>query len=396
MFKIQTYNKISLKGLERFSREHYELSSEIGHPDAYILRSHKLHGESVPETVKAVARAGAGVNNIPVDEYTQQGIVVFNTPGANANAVKELVLVGMLLGSRGIVQGMQYAQSLSSISDAAVMHKQLEAEKKRFAGSELAGKTLGVVGLGAIGSLVAEMALSLGMKVLGYDPAISVEAAWRLPSQVTKMENLQSLLAKADYVTLHVPAIEPTYHLINEEALKSVKSGAVLLNFARETIVDPEAVVASLNAASSGEGGLGQYICDFPEPCLLGNDQVIAMPHIGASTTEAEDNCAIMAADQLMDYLENGNIKNSVNFPAVSMARAGDCRVTFANHNVAGVLGDVLSVFTKHQVNVIDMVNKSRGDMAYNIIDVEGKLGDDVISEINALEHVIALRVLES
>jgi D-3-phosphoglycerate dehydrogenase len=390
MYKIKTYNKISIKGLERFSRDQYELSSDIGHPDAYILRSHKLHNETLPDTVKAIARAGAGVNNIPVDDCTAKGVVVFNTPGANANAVKELVLAGMLLSSRGIVNGMAYAQSLHTMTDAAAMHKQLEAEKKRFAGCELAGKTLGVIGLGAIGSLVAEMALSLGMNVLGYDPALSVEAAWRLPSQVEKMENLQALLAKADYTTLHVPAIEPTYHLINADALKSIKQGAILLNFARETIVDPEAVVASLEANQ-----LGQYICDFPEPCLLGNDKVIAMPHIGASTAEAEENCAIMAADQLMDYLENGNIKNSVNFPAVSMARAGDLRVTFANHNVAGVLGDVLSVFTRHQVNVIDMVNKSRGDAAYNIIDIEGELNDDVLQEIQSLEHVIGLRIIK-
>ena len=389
MFKIKTYNKISIKGLERFSRDKYELSSEIGHPDAYILRSHKLHGEPLPDTVKAIARAGAGVNNIPVDDCTAQGVVVFNTPGANANAVKELVLAGMLLSSRGIVQGMAYAQSLHTMTDAAEMHKQLEAEKKRFAGSELAGKTLGIVGLGAIGSLVADMALSLGMNVLGYDPALSVEAAWRLSSQVEKMENLQALLAKSDYVSLHVPAIEPTYHLINKDALKSVKQGAVLLNFARETIVDPEAIVTSLNANQ-----LGKYICDFPEPCLLGNDKVIAMPHIGASTAEAEENCAVMAADQLMDYLENGNIKNSVNFPAVAMARAGDSRITFANHNVAGVLGDVLSVFTRHQVNVIDMMNKSRGDVAYNIIDIEGEITDVVLQEIQALEHVVALRIL--
>ncbi|MGH1485065.1 MAG: phosphoglycerate dehydrogenase [Cellvibrionaceae bacterium] len=389
MYKVKTYNKISIKGLERFSRDQYELSSDIGHPDAYILRSHKLHDEALPETVKAIARAGAGVNNIPVEKCTENGVVVFNTPGANANAVKELVLAGMLLSSRGIVNGMAYAQSLQTMTDAGEMHKQLEAEKKRFAGSELSGKTLGVVGLGAIGSLVAEMALSLGMNVLGYDPALSVEAAWRLPSQVEKMENLQALLAKADYITLHVPAIEPTYHLINGDALKSVKQGAVLLNFARETIVDPEAVVASLSANQ-----LGQYICDFPEPCLLGNDKVVAMPHIGASTAEAEENCAIMAADQLMDYLENGNVKNSVNFPAVAMGRAGDSRITFANHNVAGVLGDVLSVFTRHQVNVIDMVNKSRGDVAYNIIDIEGELNDSVLQEIQALEHVIGLRIL--
>ena len=351
MYKIKTYNKISTKGLDRFSRDSYELSSDTATPDAYVLRSHKLHGEAIPDSLMAVARAGAGVNNIPVDDYTAKGIVVFNTPGANANAVKELVLTGMLLSSRGIVQGMNYAQGLTTISDPAQMHKQLEAEKKRFAGRELAGKTLGVVGLGAIGSMVAEMALSLDMKVLGYDPAISVEAAWRLPSQVEKMDNLPSLLARADYITLHVPAIEPTYHLINNEALGHVKTGAVLLNFARETIVDPEAIVASLDA-----GRLGQYICDFPEPCLLGRDDVVTMPHIGASTAEAEENCAVMAANQLIDFLENGNIKNSVNFPAVSMARAGDARITFANHNVAGVLGDVLSVFTTHQVNVIDMI----------------------------------------
>ena len=390
MFKIKTYNKISAAGLARFCRDTYALSSDIEHPDALILRSHKLHNEVVLDTVKAVARAGAGVNNIPVDDYSQRGIVVFNTPGANANAVKELVLAGMLLGSRGIVQGMEYAQSLRTITDAGVMHQQLEAQKKHFAGCELSGKTLGVIGLGAIGSLVAEMALSLGMKVLGYDPAISVAAAWRLPSQVKKMENLSALLAKANYISLHVPAIEPTYHLLNAEALKNVQPGAVLLNFARESIVDAQAVVTSLH-----NNQLGQYICDFPEPCLLANDKVIAMPHIGASTLEAEENCAIMAAEQLIDYLENGNIKHSVNFPAVALSRAGDCRVTFANHNVAGVLGNVLSVFTKHQVNVIDMVNKSRGDMAYNIIDIEGVLVDVVINELRALEHVIALRVLQ-
>ncbi|MEO0444336.1 MAG: 3-phosphoglycerate dehydrogenase family protein [Pseudomonadota bacterium] len=391
MFKIKTYNKISIKGLERFSRDKYELSSDIGHPDAYILRSYKLPKDDIPQTVKAVARAGAGVNNIPVNQYTEEGIVVFNTPGANANAVKELVLAGMLLGSRGIVQGMAYAQSLQSMTSVADMHQQLEGQKKRFAGCELAGKTLGVVGLGAIGSLVAEMALWLGMNVLGYDPALSVDAAWRLPSQVQKVENLPSLFAKADYITLHVPAIDATHQLINAELLKGVKPGAVLLNFARESIVDPQAIVANINA-----GGLGQYICDFPEPCLLANDKIIAMPHIGASTAEAEENCAVMAADQLMDYLENGNIRNSVNFPAVAMARSGDCRMTFANHNVAGVLGEVLSVFTKHRVNVLDMVNKSRGDVAYNIIDIEDKdkFNQAVVADIDRLDHVIGLRVL--
>jgi D-3-phosphoglycerate dehydrogenase len=390
MKKIRTYNKISSKGLERFSGDNYELSDDIEQPEGVILRSHKLHDEPIPDSLLAVARAGAGVNNIPVSDYTEKGIVVFNTPGANANAVKELVLTGMLLSSRGIVDGMVYAQSLTTIDDIAVMHKTLEAEKKRFSGSELAGKTLGVVGLGAIGSMVADMALSLGMKVLGYDPALSVEAAWRLSSQVKKMDDLANLLANADFITLHVPAIEPTFHLINQDTLATMKKGAVLLNFARETIVDAAAIVTSLD-----RGQLGQYICDFPEPCLLGRDDVMAMPHIGASTKEAEENCAVMAADQLMDYLENGNIKNSVNFPTVTMERAGACRLTFANHNVAGVLGEVLSVFTQYQVNVVDMVNKSRGNVAYNIIDLEKMPNDNAIAAIEALEQVMILRLLK-
>ncbi len=389
MYHIKTYNKISPKGLGRFPNEKYQVSDSLESPQGIVLRSHKLHNEDIPDTLLAVARAGAGVNNLPVDEYTKKGIVAFNTPGANANAVKELVLTGMLLASRGIVDGMSYAQGLTDIDDAAVMHKQLEAEKKRFAGSELLGKTLGVVGLGAIGSMVADMALSLGMKVLGYDPALSVEAAWRLPSQVTKMDNLASLMANADFISLHVPAIEPTFHLINDEMLGHVKTNAVLLNFARETIVNPEAIVRSLD-----NSGLGKYICDFPEPCLLGRNDVMAMPHIGASTLEAEENCAVMAADQLMDYLENGNIKNSVNFPAVAMDRAGECRLTFANHNVPGVLGEVLSVFTNSQVNVVDMVNKSRGDIAYNIIDLEETPSQEVIDSIRTLEHVVGLRLL--
>jgi D-3-phosphoglycerate dehydrogenase len=391
MFKIKTYNQISVKGLNRFVREKYEVASDIGHPDAYILRSHKLHDEPLPASVKAVARAGAGVNNVPVADYTRKGVVVFNSPGANANAVKELVLAGMLLASRGILGGMEYVQSLTHMTDADEMSKLLEKEKSRFAGNELQGKTLGVVGLGAIGSMIAETALALNMNVVGFDPALSVEAAWRLPSQVGRMENLQSLLARSDYITLHVPAIEATKHMINAETLKGVKTGAVLLNFARESIVDAQAVVASLD-----EGKLGKYICDFPEPCLLQRKDVYAMPHIGASTEEAEENCAIMAADQLMDYLEHGNIKNSVNFPAVHMDRnpGTGARITFSNANVSGVLGNVLSVLAENKVNVVDMVNKSRGEMAYNIIDVEQAPSDDVVAAITAIEHVIAVRVI--
>lgn len=389
MFKIKTYNAISSKGLDRFSREKYEVASEISTPDAYLLRSHKLHGEAIPETLKAVARAGAGVNNIPVDDYTKAGVVVFNTPGANANAVKELVMAGLLLSSRDISGGMNYVQSLTDMTDANEMGKLLEKEKKRFAGNELYGRTLGVVGLGAIGSMVAEMALSMGMNVLGFDPALSVEAAWRLPSQVERMENLQSLLGRADFVSLHVPAIEPTRHMINSESLQSVKQGAVLLNFARDAIVDAEAVVGSLDA-----GQLGMYVCDFPEPCLLNRKDVLAMPHIGASTAEAEENCAIMAADQVKDYLENGNIKNSVNFPIINLPRADGVRITFCNDNVSGVLGHVLSVFTENDINVLDMMNKSRGDIAYNIIDVEQQPSDEVINAIKEVEHVIGVRVI--
>lgn len=391
MFKIKTYNAISVKGLNRFPRENYEVASDIGQPDAYILRSHKLQGEALPESVKAVARAGAGTNNVPVDEYTKKGVVVFNSPGANANAVKELVLTGMLLGSRGILPGMAYVNSLTHMTDADEMSKLLEKEKSNFAGFELQGKTLGIVGLGAIGSLIADAALALGMNVVGFDPALSVEAAWRLPSQVGRMENLQSLLARSDYITLHVPAIPQTKHLINADTLKVTKKGATLLNFAREAIVDAHAVVESLEA-----GHLGKYICDFPEPILLNRKDVYAMPHIGASTEEAEENCAIMAADQLVDYLENGNIKNSVNFPAVSMDRspAIGSRITFSNENVSGVLGHVLSVLADHKVNVVDMVNKSRGDVAYNIIDVELAPSAEVIAALTKVEHVIAVRVI--
>jgi len=390
MFKVRTYNKISIKGLERFSRQSYEVGSDIGHPDAFLLRSQKLQGVEIPETLLAVARAGAGVNNVPVAEYSKHGIVVFNTPGANANAVKELVMAGMLLATRGILSGMAYVQSLTSMTDAAEMAQLLEKEKARFAGGEIKGKTLGIVGLGAIGSMVAEMGLAMGMNVVGFDPALSIDAAWRLSNAVTRMENLSALLARSDYVSLHVPALDATRHMINEDALASIKQGAVLLNFARETIVDPAAVLRSLD-----QDKLGTYVCDFPEPAMLGRADVIAMPHIGASTEESEENCAVMAANQIMDYLENGNITNSVNFPAVSMPRsAGTSRITFANDNVSGVLGHVLSILAEHKVNVIDMVNKSRAELAFNIIDVERCPDAEVISAIQATPHVIRVRVL--
>ena len=390
MFKIRTYNQISVKGLERFPRGGYEVGSDIGSPDAFLLRSQKLQGVDTPKSLLAAARAGAGVNNVPIAEYSKLGVVVFNTPGANANAVKELVMAGMLLATRGILSGMAYVNSLTHMSDVAEMAALLEKEKSRFAGGEIKGKTLGIVGLGAIGSLVAEMGLAMGMKVVGFDPALSIDAAWRLSNEVRRAENLTALLTRSDYVSIHVPAMEATHHLINEASLSTMKPGAVLLNFARESIVDSEAVLRSLNS-----GKLGKYVCDFPEPAMLGNANVMAMPHIGASTEESEENCAVMAANQLIDYLENGNIHNSVNMPSISMGRAtGTSRITFSNDNVSGVLGHVLSVLADHKVNVIDMINKSRGEIAFNIIDVESAPAANVIDAIAAVEHVIRVRVI--
>ena len=353
------------------------------------MRSHKLHDETVPEHLVAVARAGAGVNNIPVADYTDKGIVVFNTPGANANAVKELIVAGLLLASRDIYGGMNYVQQLDHMDNASEMGKLLEKEKKRFAGSEIAGKTLGVVGLGAIGSIIANLGLELGMDVIGYDPAISVEAAWQLSSRVERMDNLEALLAKADFVTLHVPAIPATKHLINSQTLGLMKSSAKVLNFAREEIVSTEDMLAALD-----NGTIAGYISDFPTPGLLGRKDVLLMPHIGASTAEAEDNCAVMAANQLMDFIENGNIRNSVNFPPTKMARNGGSRLTFANSNVPKVLGNVLSILADYEMNVIDMVNKSRNEVAYNIIDVEGDLTEKIIEQIYEVEGVLRVRVI--
>ncbi|BFM11644.1 3-phosphoglycerate dehydrogenase family protein [Simiduia litorea] len=389
-FKVQTFNQIAERGLNRFDPVKYQVGSDQVEPDAMLLRSQNLHDCVFNKNLKAIARAGAGVNNVPVDACSKHGIVVFNTPGANANAVKELVFCALLLASRGIVDGMRFAEGLTDISDSSVLAARLEKEKKQFAGVELYGKKLGIVGLGAIGSMVAEMALALGMEVLGFDPALSVDAAWRLPNQVQRMESLQALLGQADYVSLHVPAIEQTKNLINAENIGSFKKGAVLVNFARESIVDPHAVLAALNA-----GGLARYVCDFPEPEFRGRKDILAMPHIGASTLEAEENCAVMAADQLRDFLENGNIKNSVNFPPVAMPRApGTCRLTFTNDNVSGVLGHVLSVLADLQVNVVDMMNKSRGQLAYNIIDMEAEPSAELQAAVAAVEHVIAVRLI--
>ena len=389
MHQVRTYNALSDKGLSRFSADKYVVSEDCAAPEAFMLRSQKLHTEVVPDSLLAVARAGAGVNNIPVANYTEQGIVVFNTPGANANAVKELIVAGLLLGSRDIYGGMTYVQELGHIDDSAEMGKLLEKEKKRFAGTEIVGKTLGVVGLGAIGSIIANLALDLGMNVIGYDPAISVEAAWQLSSQVERMESLEKLLASADFVTLHVPAIPATKHLINTKTLSGMKATAKILNFAREEIVSTDDMVNALD-----KGVISGYISDFPAPALLGRKDVILMPHIGASTEEAEENCAVMAADQLKDFLENGNIYNSVNYPPTKMSRNGGSRMTFTNSNVPKVLGQVLSVLADANLNVVDMVNKSRGEIAYNIIDIEGDIDGAVIDKVASVDGVMRVRLI--
>ena len=393
MHKIKTYNAISSRGLTRFRSEDFQVDPDLAEADAILLRSHKLDASAIQAELKAVARAGAGTNNVPVNACTEAGVVVFNTPGANANAVKELVLCGLLLASRGIVLGIEFASTQTEIKDEAELSKLMEKEKKRFKGSEIFGKTLGVIGLGAIGSLVAEMAIDLGMKVQGYDPALSVEAAWRLPSKVRRKENIASLVASSDFISLHLPVLDSTRDLINAEVFASMKDGTCLLNFARDEIVDSKALLEALES-----GKLGKYVSDFPRPELMGREDVISMPHIGASTNEAEENCAIMAADQLMDFLENGNIKNSVNFPASFLERtadAGSCtRLAICNRNVPKMLGQILSVLADQNINVRDMLNKSRNDIAYNLIDLEARPSEEALAAISEIEDVIKVTLL--
>ena len=384
MFKIQTFNQISDKGLARFPKQDYQVSPDVENADAILVRSTKLSIDNINANLKAVARAGAGTNNIPVDEFTKEGIVVFNTPGANANAVKELVLCSLLLSSRGILPGINWVNSQSASMDAGELSKLVESEKKHFKGMELKGKTLGVVGLGAIGALVADAAIQLGMKVLGYDPAISVDAAWRLANQIEKQENLTSLISRSDFVTLHLPVLETTRNLIDRKVINYFKSGAVLINYSRDAIVDEVALLDALNS-----GRLSCYVTDFPTPGLLGNKKAILLPHIGASTEEAEENCAIMAVDQLRDFLERGNIRNSVNFPALSLEKSEGFRIAIINENVPRMLGQILSILADKDINVIDMLNKSRNDIAYNLIDIETRPSADTLDEIRAIEHVI-------
>lgn len=389
MYKIRTYNKISVKGLARFPLDRYEIASELGRPDAVMLRSQVLTPEEIETSVKAIGRAGAGVNNIPVENCTGRGIVVFNAPGANANAVKELALAAMLLSTRDIIGAVEFVKREGPGKSAEELHTLVESGKKTYGGTELRGKTLGVVGLGAIGSLVAETGLMLGMKVLGYDPALSVEAAWRLSRDVQRMENMQSLLAKSDIVTLHLPVLDATRNLINKDLVDSFKKGATLINLSREKVVDADAILSGLD-----NGRLSKYITDFPGVEMMDREDVLSIPHLGASTEEAEENCAIMVADQLIDFLQNGNIRNSVNFPNIALERNGGYRIAFSNRNVPKMLNQVLSVLADAEINVIDMINKSRDEVAYNLIDIETEPTPELINALEQIDGVIKVRTL--
>ena len=388
MYRIRCLNNISEKGLNVFKDQGYELGESILDCDAIVLRSHRLSEQELNSKVLAIGRAGAGVNNIPVEVCTDKGVVVFNTPGANANAVKELVLAGLLLSVRGISEGINFVQNLDPQFDKKEMNKIVESSKKAFKGTELRGKTLGVLGLGAIGSKVAETALNLGMKVLGYDPALSVEAAWKLSSQVERIDDLPSLFAGADIVTLHIPASKETIGIVGKDLLNNFKNSGVLLNFSREEIVDEEALRQAL-----ASGKVKKFISDFPTPGISELKNVISMPHLGASTYEAEENCAFMVASQITEFLKTGNIRNSVNFPEVSLERTrGSFRIAVVNRNVPKILGNVLSALAEKNINVLDMLNKSKNEIAYNLIDIDTVVSNQLLDEISGIDGVVSAR----
>lgn len=388
MFKILTLNNISVAGLERLPRDRYEIASEIRHPDAILVRSHNMHEMEFPSSLKAVGRAGAGVNNIPVAKLSTRGIPVFNAPGANANAVKELVVAGMLVAARNICQAWDFARNVQGTDEE--IHKQVESGKKKFVGFELPGRTLGVIGLGAIGVKVANAALSLGMKVIGYDPDITVQRAWQLSAEVQQAHSVDDLLSRVDFVSFHVPLTAGTRHMISADRLRNMKNGVVLLNFAREGIIDDEAVCAALDA-----GKVYAYVCDFPSNRLKNHPRVVTLPHIGASTEEAEENCAVMVAEQVRDYLENGNIRNSVNFPEVWMPRTEGCRIAVVNANVPNMLGQISTTLAQAGLNIVDMINKSRGELAYTLVDVQTEIPAHTVEEIAKIQGVLAVRTID-
>lgn len=382
MFKVHTLNKISNKGLNELG-DAYEVQETLEGADAILVRSAKMHDLTLPESVLAIARAGAGVNNIPIDAYAEKGVVVFNTPGANANAVKELVLCGLLLSSRKVVDGINWAQGLTE--DVA---KAVEKGKSAFAGQEILGKKLGVIGLGAIGVMVANAAQALGMEVIGYDPYISVDAAWGLSREIKHATTLDEIYTQADYITVHVPLLESTKHMLNKEAFAKMKDGVRVLNFARDTLVENNDMKDAL-----ASGKVSVYVTDFPVEDVLGNNQIITIPHLGASTEESEDNCAVMAAKEIKAYLEEGNIINSVNYPACSMPWNGTGRIAIAHKNIPAILGKITAAIAEAGLNIQDMTNRSRGDYAYTLIDAEN-VSEDVLNAIRGIEQVIRVRYL--
>lgn len=386
-FRVLTLNNIATRGLDRFPREQYEIASEFTHPDAVMVRSADMHSMSLPDTVKAVGRAGAGVNNIPVSELSQRGVPVFNAPGANANAVKELVIAGMLLALRNLCQAWDYTRGLAAAED---LNKAVESGKKQFAGNELPGRTLGVIGLGAIGVLVANSAKALGMRVIGFDPDITVRRAWQLSADVEQASGLDELFSKADVVTAHVPLTDGTRHLVNAERIARMPKGGVLLNFARSGIVDDASALAALD-----DGHLHAYVSDFPTAELIAHPGVIALPHLGASTREAEENCAMMVADTLRAYLEHGTIRHSVNFPDVDMPRSGGVRLCVANANVPNMVGQITTALADAGLNILDMMNKSRADLAYTLVDVDNAIPDATLDAIRSIEGVLTVRRLD-
>ena len=387
MYKILTLNNISAAGLDRLPRERYEVASEISHPDAILLRSYKMHDMEIPESVQAIGRAGAGVNNIPVDRMTEKGIPVFNAPGANANAVKELVIAGMLMAARNIGPAWKFASSLEG--EDAEITKAVEAGKKNFVGFELPGRTLGVVGLGAIGVKICNAAHDLGMNVVGFDPSITVKSAWKLKADVEQALSIDDLLSRADFVTFHVPLNEQTANMINEERIRLMPDNAIVLNFARNGIVDDEAVVKALD-----DGKLYGYVCDFPSNLLKDHARCLTLPHLGASTREAEENCAIMVAEEVRGWLEDGNIANSVNFPEINMPHGENPRLVVVNSNVPNMLGQISTDLAEAGLNILDMLNKSRGDIAVTLIDLEAQPDQGVLDKIAGVEGVLSVRCL--
>lgn len=387
MKKIQTLNNISPVGLERLPRESYEVSSEFQTPDAILLRSFKMHDMEIPDSLLAVGRAGAGVNNIPIDKLTKLGIPVFNAPGANANAVKELTIAAMLLAARNICSAWDYVKNLPDNGDA--LQKAVEKGKSQFAGSELPGRTLGVIGLGAIGVHVANAAKALGMNVVGYDPHITVHAAWKLSAQVKQAMSIDELISRSDYVTFHVPLNDATRNMLNADRIKLLKPGAVVLNMARNGIVDEDALLEALD-----QDNVACYVTDFPERKLIDHPKVICLPHLGASTAEAEDNCAIMVAEQVKDYIENGHVLNSVNFPEVLAPRSGVSRLCIANLNVPNMVGQISTVIANGGLNIVDMTNKSRGEIAYTLVDLASEVDSATVAKIAEINGVLKVRAI--